>query len=109
MNIERVYELMYSPLISPLKLVQNAKLENYDYVNFRTEGDFLICEMRCSVDDVKMVFIYRFDENDHLIDIKRVDTPNVEVLFDRKIELKEATTRFLNEGKKKNQQLKLAL
>ncbi len=109
MNIERVYELMYSPLISPLKLVQNAKLENYDYVNFHTEGEFLMCEMKCSVDGVKMTFMYRFDKNDHLVDIKRIDTPQIEVMFDRELELIDAKNQFLGESKKKLQQLKFAL
>jgi hypothetical protein len=46
--------------------------------------------MKCLVDNVDTIFEYLFDENDHLQKIYMKQKSNKKLLFDRKVELKEA-------------------
>ena len=32
--IKKIYDMLYSPIISPYNLLENAKLDNYSYVKY---------------------------------------------------------------------------
>lgn len=90
--IQNIYEIKYHSIITPNDLLDNAKLDNYSYVNYyRKCKDELVVEMECMCDDgIRREFNYTFDNNDNLLQAKA--TPgnllHTDVLFDREIELK---------------------
>lgn len=87
-SIDRIYELMYSPIITPWNLVENAKLDNYDYVNFFKKDGYLIVEMKCFTDESEYsIYQYKFDHKDALVEIIQIlDDENI-ILFNRENEL----------------------
>lgn len=89
--IQSIYEIKKHAIVTPMSLLDNAKLDNYSYVKyFRKDKESLIVEMECICEDgIKRVFDYIFDNNDNLLKIKA--TPGnllrTDILFDREIEL----------------------
>ena len=47
--IKKIYDMLYSPIISPYNLLENAKLENYSYVKYFTNEEGLVAEMQCVI------------------------------------------------------------
>ncbi|MBU3161048.1 hypothetical protein KPL37_15080 [Clostridium frigoris] len=87
-HVEQLYELMYSPIITPYNLLENAKLDNYSYVNYYKGVRGLIAEMKCITKyNQEAVFYYLFDENDHLYKIEREMCKEKEIMFDREEEI----------------------
>lgn len=61
--IKKIYDMLYSPIISPYNLLENAKLENYSYVKYFTNEEGLVAEMQCVIPgEGEMVFYYQFDK-----------------------------------------------
>lgn len=86
-TIKRIYDLLYLPLVTPFNLLENAKLDNYDYVKYYKGVDGLVCEMRCVMDNDKVTFKYFFDENDKLVEVGMKDNLKEEYVFNREQEL----------------------
>lgn len=87
-TIKKIYELMHSPIITPYNLLENAKLGNYNYVNYYKGEMGLIAEMKCSMDDgVDAIFYYYFDVNDKLIKVYEDVQGQKNIVFDREEEL----------------------
>ncbi len=86
--IKKIYELMHSSIVTPYNLLENAKLDNYNYVNYY-KGEFgLIAEMECSgEDDEEAIFYYHFDQKDKLIKVCRETKGENSIVFDRDEEL----------------------
>lgn len=93
-NIEYLFKLYYSPLTTPYNLLENALLPNYEYVKYYTEGDELIAEMKCSMDDVDAIFYYHFTDN-NLQKIIMEQSGTKEVKFERSTEIKEVRLELL--------------
>lgn len=89
--IQSIYEIQNDAIVTPMSLLNNAKLDNYSYVKYhRIDEDKLVVEMECICEDsIKRVFNYYFDNNDNLLQVKA--TPGnllqTDILFDREIEL----------------------
>ena len=45
--IKKIYDMLYSPIISPYNLLENAKLDNYSYVKYYKNKIGLVAEMQC--------------------------------------------------------------
>lgn len=74
--INELYKLRFTPMCTPLNLIDNAKLANYDYVKFKKSRDekHMEAEMCCLCSDgVKRVFVYMFDKRDWLMEIHIID------------------------------------
>lgn len=93
-NIEYLFKLYHSPLTTPYNLLENALLPNYEYVKYYTEGDELIAEMKCSMDDVDTIFYYHFTDN-NLQKIIMEQSSTKEVKFERSAEIKEVRSELL--------------
>ena len=66
--IKKIYDMLYSPIISPYNLLENAKLENYSYVKYFTNEEGLVAEMQCVIPgEGEMVFYYQFDKKDYFL------------------------------------------
>lgn len=89
--IQNIYEMQEHAIITPGNLLNNAKLDNYFYVNYSKKDDnkFMV-EMECVCDDeIIRKFYYEFDNNDKLMKVKAIPGTLLEIdtLFDREIEL----------------------
>ncbi|HAU87804.1 MAG TPA: hypothetical protein DCW90_20650 [Lachnospiraceae bacterium] len=90
-NIRKIYEMMYSPILTPYNLLENAKIDNYSYVKYYKGEDGLICEMQCDMQEEGIkVFYYHFDSKDFLQSIYMESNNTREKVFDRTIEINKA-------------------
>ena len=83
-QIKKIYDMLYSPIISPYNLLENAKLENYSYVKYYTNETGLVAEMQCEIlGGGEQIFYYQFDKKDFLQKIYqgKIDNENVIVLL----------------------------
>lgn len=89
LNINRLYDLMYKDIVTPFNLLENAKLDNYEYVKYYKDNGFLVAEMKCSLSKYdSRIFYYYFDSNNMLQEIyQENDASYRELLFDRKSEI----------------------
>lgn len=94
--IKKIYDMLYSPIISPYNLLENAKLENYSYVKYYTKGDGLVAEMECTIPlEGKKIFFYQFDKKDYLQMIYQKTEDGKQVIFDRKNAVEEAKEEYV--------------
>ncbi|MFB5678217.1 hypothetical protein ACE3NQ_16450 [Paenibacillus terreus] len=85
-----LYDLEHGHILFPSELIENAKLSNYEYVNFHKSLDGLNVECLCHLDDgSKVLFTYYFDFEDKLMRLISDDGVYTEVLFDRKLEIQK--------------------
>ncbi len=47
--IKKIYDMLYSPILTPYNLLENAKLDNYSYVKYYKNEIGLVAEMRCMI------------------------------------------------------------
>lgn len=94
-NIKKIYDMMYSPIITPYNIVENAKLDNYTYVKYYKSGDELIAEMECEIanEGIK-IFFYYFDKKDYLQRIFMKDGEVTQKVFDRLTEIEKAKEEY---------------
>lgn len=86
------YDLFFSDITTPFNLLENHKLENYEYVKYYVENGLSVCEMLCYVEGVMTTFYYYFEKN-ALMSIEKEQYGDRETLFDRLREKEE----FINE------------
>lgn len=98
--IDKLYTLLHSPIITPYNLLENAKLDNYNYVKYYKGNNGLIAEMQCINDDaIEVTFFYEFNRKDELDIVFMKDGSDLEVVFSRNEEienLKERIDQLIN-------------
>ena len=83
--IKKIYDMLYSPIVSPYNLLENAKLKNYSYVKYYTNEIGLVAEMQCEISgEGEKVFYYQFDKNDYLQYIYHNTMEKGNIVFSRK-------------------------
>ncbi|MGN0351139.1 MAG: hypothetical protein ACI4ES_05755 [Roseburia sp.] len=93
--IEKIYDMLYSPVLTPYNLLENVKLPNYKYLKYYTNNIGVVAEMQCLVDECEeKVFYYQFDQKDYLQKIYYYDNGVEEVIFDRRLALEEAKEKY---------------
>ena len=103
-DIKKLYDLFYSPILTPYNLLENAKLSNYSYVNYYMGENGLIAEMKCEMEDYKkpVRFYYHFDKNDKLFRVfMEENNGEKELLFDRDVEKDYQLSDVLGKRKEK--------
>lgn len=99
-QIKKIYDLLYSPIVTPYNLLENAKLDNYSYVNYSKGKDGLIAEMKCNIEyEGEAIFYYHFDIEDKLSKIFMNKNGKTDLVFDRKTELENAKKSYLSSKK----------
>lgn len=105
-NIKEIYDLFYSPIVTPYNLLENVKLPNYSYVNYYKENDSVVAEMKCTPEnsDKEIVFYYYFDSQDHLTKIykENVDVQKKVLVYSRDAEQNKAINSFNIQRKNNN-------
>lgn len=100
--IQQIYDLVYSPVLTPYNLVDNAKLDNYDYVTFTKIESGILATMKCKIhSSIDTLFSYYFDKSDYLQTVTMKTDSGIEVIFDRNRETQKLKERF-NHSLKKN-------
>lgn len=86
--VQRLYELICSPIVTPWNLVYNAKLPNYDYVKFEKGPCGLVVSMSCDIEPgEKAIFFYHFDHGDDLQTVEMASPSHSRtIIFDRVLE-----------------------
>ncbi len=93
--IDKLYALLHSPIITPYNLLENAKLDNYNYVKYYKGFNGLVAEMECITEDSnEAIFYYKFNANDELITIIMKTQDNEEIMFNRDDEIKHVKERI---------------
>lgn len=93
--IKKIYDMMYSPIITPYNLLENSKLDNYAYVKYYKTSDSLIAEMQCDMQEEGIkTFYYHFDIRDFLQRIYVGDEKNKELIFERDRAIAEAKDAY---------------
>ena len=99
-KLKKIYDLLYSPILTPYNLLENAKLSNYSYVNYYKNNTGLIAEMKCIMEEnsKEMIFYYHFDKNDFLSKIYQEDMVyhNKILIYDRAKEIISEKENLLN-------------
>lgn len=90
-RIKGIYDMMYSPILTPYNLLENAKLGNYKYVKYYSNDTGIVVEMQCVIadDDVK-TFHYQFDDRDFLQEIYCDLDGGKDIIFRRRCRIKSA-------------------
>lgn len=103
-EIKAIYDLLYSPIVTPYNLLENAKLQNYEYVKYYKGEHGLVAEMKCLMQSGDYaIFYYNFDEQDRLVSVHTDCSESREIVFDRECELKKVKSKILiNHSKKAN-------
>lgn len=94
--VKQVYNMLYSPILTPWNLVDNAKLDNYKYVNYSRHNDMIMCEMLCQIDDEEVIFRYFFSMDDNLMKITMINKNETTTLFDRNVEIATIKSTILD-------------
>lgn len=93
--IEKIYDMLYSPVLTPYNLLENVKLPNYKYLKYYTNNIGVVAEMQCLVDEYEeKVFYYQFDQKDYLQKIYYYDNGVEEAIFDRRLAIEEAKESY---------------
>ncbi len=103
--IDQLYYLVNNPLVTPSKLVNNAKLPEYRTISFEKHGNGLMATMEYLSGGDIIEFKYYFDSQDNLKRAISIDlrTNNTEVIFDRIQEVKQLESRIVrNRATEKN-------
>lgn len=97
-NINKIYQAIYSPIITPYNLVDNAKLPNYNYVKYYKNEIGLVVEMECYLEgEGNRIFYYCFDENNFLQEIYMNYNSEKSLVFSRTEEIEKAKTKYYSD------------
>ncbi|MDH6456931.1 hypothetical protein M2102_000546 [Fusobacterium sp. PH5-7] len=93
--IKKMCELANDYILSPFNLVDNARLENYEYVKYYSDKNDLVCEMKFEILSEKYIFYYYFDKKDKLQKIyAKEDEKERYLFFDRKENLEKEIIKY---------------
>lgn len=86
--IERLYDEIHGPKLTPFDLLENVKLPHYLSVDFKSKGDLIIGTTKCSIDNEIATFTYIF-KDDKLISLKSSFNEEEEEIYNREKAIKE--------------------
>ncbi|MEK4149026.1 hypothetical protein NST02_18345 [Robertmurraya sp. FSL W8-0741] len=82
--IERLFEELYAPKLTPFELLENARLSNYISVNFHSEDNYLIGVTKCFLETGDQAeYIYTFNSENMLISINENIRNEIREIYNR--------------------------
>lgn len=84
----KIYDLTYSPLLTPYNLIETLKLDNYISLNMKKNDIGIVAEISCLIDNNVYTFIYEFDKNDYILSLYYYENKTIHYLFNRNEDLK---------------------
>lgn len=100
-QINLIYKLRDTSILTPHNLVDNIHLDNYKSINYTKDGDKIICEMTSIEDDRLVNYYYQFDNNNYLQCAYIIDGNEKYEIFNREKELDLAIKNYDSEKLKK--------
>lgn len=90
-SIERLYDEIHGPKLTPYELIDNVKLPNYISVDFsKDSGNNIIAYAKCLLKDGNdAIFIYLFNRENKLISLKSIVCGVEEEVYNRKSEIEK--------------------
>ncbi|MES1043188.1 hypothetical protein FOA22_01510 [Heyndrickxia oleronia] len=90
-TIERLYDEIHGPKLTPYELIENVKLPNYISVDFSKDSENnIIAYTKCLLEDGnKSVFTYTFNTDNKLISLKSMVCGVEEEIYNRKEEIEK--------------------
>ncbi|QOI36811.1 hypothetical protein [Leptospira interrogans] len=82
-HIKQIYNLLYSPLITPENLVDNLREDTYTSIHFYKTDEGIIVEVNAMLSNEIVTYSYYFDKQELLQSVKKGSGNNVESLFNR--------------------------
>lgn len=83
----KIYDLTYSPLLTPYNLIETLKVDNYISLNMKKNDIGIVAEISCLIDNDVYTFIYEFDKNDYILSLYYYENNNIHYLFNRNEDL----------------------
>ncbi|UOK56175.1 hypothetical protein MGI18_14155 [Bacillus sp. OVS6] len=89
--IERLYDEIYGPKLTPYELIENVKLPNYISVDFCKDSENnIVAYTKCLLEDgSKALFTYSFDKDSKLVSLKSTVHGIDEEIYNRKTEIEK--------------------
>lgn len=85
--IDKLVELITSPIITPYNLTEYLKLENYTSLNFFKEEDKIIAKVTfISYNSIENNLYYVFNHSNELLEIYQIEKENKIICFSRENE-----------------------
>ncbi|WP_025182833.1 hypothetical protein [Leptospira kirschneri] len=81
--IKQMYNLLYSPIITPENLVDNLRKDQYESVHFYKTSEGIIAEVNAILSNEIATYRYYFDKQELLQSVTKGSGNNVETLFSR--------------------------
>lgn len=96
MNLfNKIYDLTFSPLLTPYNLIDTLKLINYHSLCFKKNTIGITAEITCNIDENNfLTFYYEFDEKDFILSLYYYENNNKIYLFNRYEELDVHKNKF---------------
>ena len=96
MNLfNKIYDLTFSPLLTPYNLIDTLKIVNYHSLNFKKNDIGIIAEITCNIDKENLItFYYEFDEKDFILNLYYYENNKKVFLFNRDEELVKHKEKF---------------
>lgn len=88
-QIQKIYELTNSTILTPYNLLDNIKLSNYTEIKYYKENDNIICSMVSLEDNEEILYFYTFDKKENLQTAKILYGSEELEIFNRSKELEK--------------------
>lgn len=88
-QIEKIYKLTNSTVLTPHNLLDNIKLSNYTEIKYYKENNDIICQMTSLENQEEVHYLYVFDKNEHLQTAKILYGSEELEIFNRSKELEK--------------------
>jgi hypothetical protein len=90
-TIERLYDEIHGPKLTPYELLENVKLPNYISVDFCKDSENnIVANTKCLLEDGNVaIFTYAFDMNNKLVSLKSTVYGVEEEIYNRKTEIEK--------------------
>lgn len=93
--IDELYDVIYSPKISPEQLINNATLPNYISVHIESNQIGMIIESKCKLNDwIIATYIYQFDSSKKLLSLTEQVGNQKKELYNRQQEIKSKYSKI---------------
>lgn len=85
--INKLVELITSPIVTPYNLIEYLKLDNYKSINLYKEENSIVAKVTfISYDTIENSLFYLFNHNNELLEIYQLENANKVICFNRETE-----------------------
>jgi len=99
-KLERLYDEIYGPKLTPYELLDNVKLPHYISVDFKKENNFIQGITKCYIETGELaVFIYTFNQDNKLISLKSIINNIEEEIYNRELAIQQLYSKTIKDIK----------